>query len=258
MRSNLRVLVRGGLVAVTLVIAATVVLAAPEGAPRHSPDGRPGRGDIDRDARPGRGGDRDAMPRRDRDGDARLPRDRWFDGAHGHARVYPAPGRAYPALPPYSRTVFWAGVRYGFADGVWYAPGPRGYVVVRPPYGVVVADLPVFRTLLVIGGIAYLYANGVYYRERHEGGYEVVPAPVGSEGGSASATPPRLFVYPRAGQSAEQQAGDEYECHRWAVTQSGFDPTAVVTATAGADHGRRADYQRASAACLEGRNYTVR
>ncbi len=34
-----------------------------------------------------------------------------------------------------------------------------------------------------------------------------------------------LFVYPAKGQSNEQLATDRYECHRWAVQESGFDPT---------------------------------
>lgn len=35
----------------------------------------------------------------------------------------------------------------------------------------------------------------------------------------------QVFAYPAAGQSAEQQARDKYECHTWAVSQVGFDPT---------------------------------
>jgi Glycine-zipper domain len=34
-----------------------------------------------------------------------------------------------------------------------------------------------------------------------------------------------LMIYPAKGQSAEQQNRDQYECHRWAVQQSGFDPS---------------------------------
>lgn len=34
-----------------------------------------------------------------------------------------------------------------------------------------------------------------------------------------------LFVYPANGQSDKQLANDRYECHRWAVQESGFDPT---------------------------------
>jgi len=33
-----------------------------------------------------------------------------------------------------------------------------------------------------------------------------------------------LMIYPKGGQDAEQQKKDEYECHEWAVQQSGFDP----------------------------------
>jgi hypothetical protein len=33
-----------------------------------------------------------------------------------------------------------------------------------------------------------------------------------------------LFIYPRMGQSQEQQDRDKFECHSWAVRQTGFDP----------------------------------
>ncbi len=34
-----------------------------------------------------------------------------------------------------------------------------------------------------------------------------------------------MVIYPGKGQSADQQQKDEYECHKWAVQQTGFDPT---------------------------------
>jgi Glycine zipper 2TM domain len=37
--------------------------------------------------------------------------------------------------------------------------------------------------------------------------------------------PVRLFVYPARGQSPDQQARDRYECHVWAVKQTGVDPS---------------------------------
>ena len=40
------------------------------------------------------------------------------------------------------------------------------------------------------------------------------------------------FVYPSKGQSPEQQKKDEYECHQWAVQQSGVDPTKPQQAAA--------------------------
>lgn len=33
------------------------------------------------------------------------------------------------------------------------------------------------------------------------------------------------FVYPKAGQSEQQQSKDRFECHQWAVQQTGFDPS---------------------------------
>jgi Glycine-zipper domain len=34
-----------------------------------------------------------------------------------------------------------------------------------------------------------------------------------------------LYVYPAKGQSQAKQDRDRYECHSWAVTQTGFDPS---------------------------------
>ena len=42
----------------------------------------------------------------------------------------------------------------------------------------------------------------------------------------------QVFVYPQRGQSPEQQQRDRFECHQWAVQQSGFDPMATQTAQA--------------------------
>jgi hypothetical protein len=189
----------------------------------------------------------------------------WHDAAHGLNRDYPRPGWVVRQPPPRSSVVYWGGVNYHFWDGVWYSPGSRGYVVVRPPYGVVIADRPAFYSLLTIAGIGYLYANGVYYREYPSGGYEVVPPPVdGSTGSALTVTTvpqgePKPYVYPSRGQSAERQATDEYECHAWAVAQTGFDPTAAATGQrTSTEPAQRDNYQRARIACLEGRGYTVR
>ncbi len=37
--------------------------------------------------------------------------------------------------------------------------------------------------------------------------------------------PQRVFVYPAGGQSPEQTDRDRYECHLWAVQQTGVDPS---------------------------------
>ncbi|MGR8918716.1 MAG: hypothetical protein ACU85V_03780 [Gammaproteobacteria bacterium] len=35
----------------------------------------------------------------------------------------------------------------------------------------------------------------------------------------------QVYTYPNAGQSEAQQSQDRFECHQWAIDQSGFDPT---------------------------------
>jgi hypothetical protein len=107
-----------------------------------------------------------------------------------------------------------------------------------------------------------------------------------------------VFVYPAKGQSADQQGKDEYECSKWAKSQSGVDPSApaqqpyvgqhargtvggaargaaagaAIGAAAGGVRGRRGSvrgqqeavqeehnaYDRAFMVCLEGRGYTAK
>jgi hypothetical protein len=57
----------------------------------------------------------------------------------------------------------------------------------------------------------------------------------------------------------EQQSNDKYECHRWASSQTGFDPTQSAGGISPDQvAAKRVDYQRAMRACLEGRGYSVR
>jgi hypothetical protein len=49
---------------------------------------------------------------------------------------------------------------------------------------------------------------------------------------SVSADPRELYVYPAKGQSDEQLDRDRYECHMWAVRQTGFDPSVAQTGPA--------------------------
>jgi Glycine-zipper domain len=40
-----------------------------------------------------------------------------------------------------------------------------------------------------------------------------------------------LYIYPNKGQSPEQQSRDRYDCHSWAVQQTGVDPTRAQAST---------------------------
>jgi Glycine-zipper domain len=59
-----------------------------------------------------------------------------------------------------------------------------------------------------------------------------------------------LFVYPLKGQSQEKQDKDRYECHRWAVQQTGFDPSRVNPGHA--DYLDPQPYRRSQAHVLKG------
>jgi hypothetical protein len=41
---------------------------------------------------------------------------------------------------------------------------------------------------------------------------------------TAKAPLTQVYFYPKAGQIAEQQSRDHYDCYNWAVNQTGFDP----------------------------------
>jgi hypothetical protein len=200
-----------------------------------------------------------------RQGDIRRGNDRFdkrdyiFDKRHSHNRRYPKPGIRVRELPRGTRYTPYRRHRYYYNGGVWYRPIRDGFTVVIPPPGLVVPVLPPFYTTIWVGGIPYYYADGVYYHWRSDyRGYVVTEPPPESEVEEKPAVPEQLFIYPKTGQSEEQQATDRYECHRWAVDQTGFDPTQPggnVPAEQLPD--MREEYQRAMKACLEARNYSV-
>ncbi|HVO46419.1 MAG TPA: hypothetical protein VMT29_08790, partial [Steroidobacteraceae bacterium] len=120
-----------------------------------------------------------------------------------------------------------------------------------------------YYTTIWWGGIPYYYANDTYYAwDAAQNQYEVVDPPEGLDAAGANPAPvvegarDQLFVYPLKGQSSGQQSQDRYECHRWALEQSGYDPT---SADAGSQpQARRDDYFRPQSACLQGRGYSVK
>jgi len=198
-------------------------------------------------------------------GGAVPPHAQHYDAHFNHNQYYPVHGMAVNAVPHTAVIVNHPAGRYYYSGGVWYAPRGPSYVVVAAPVGVYVPVLPAFYTTVWFGGLPYYYANDTYYQWRaDQNGYEVVAPPAeagGDAGAAATQAPPSddMFIYPQQGQSEDQQASDKYECHKWASSQSGFDPTqsggGVPPDQADA---RRADYQRAMKACLTGRGYSVR
>lgn len=183
-----------------------------------------------------------------------------LDQRHRHDRYYPRPGYVTRQLPRGYYRVPYRSHDYYFYDGIWYSSRSGvEFTVIAPPIGVVIPVLPNFYTTVLIGGTTYYYADGVYYRWYPDrSGYIVVEEPQGVDTSREEVIPEELFVYPRAGQSDAQMAKDRYECHRWAVEQTGFDPTKPLGGVpADQNAQKRSDYNRATKSCLEARNYSV-
>jgi hypothetical protein len=66
-----------------------------------------------------------------------------------------------------------------------------------------------------------------------------------------------VVAYPKNGQTPDVQARDHYECYKFAVSQSGFDPMHWGAAAAAQMPEQESEYERAQAACFEGRGYTI-
>jgi hypothetical protein len=144
----------------------------------------------------------------------------------------------------------------GWRGGFW---GPWGWGWGGVGLGLYFATLPYYYSTYWWGGVPYYYADNTYYRwDPAVGQYQTVAPPsdlLNRSPGAQTAAPSELFVYPKNGQSQEQLGKDKFECHRWAVGQTGFDPTQP---RGGAAPGNRSNYLRAQAACLEGRGYSVK
>ena len=188
-----------------------------------------------------------------------------LDGRYNHGHYYPPLGAVRSSLPPDYRPYFRGGDRYYFDGGIWYAPRGPGFVVVRPPPGLVITVLPSYYSTVWFGGNPYYYADNVYYTwQPDQNGYVVVDPPNDADQPSSApeaapdAAPDDLIVYPKNGQSKDQQAADQFECHGWAKGQTGFDPTQNGGGVPQADADRsRSNYNRAMSACLQGRGYQV-
>lgn len=182
-----------------------------------------------------------------------------LDHRHHHDHYYPRHGAQVSVLPRGYREVRYRDSRYYFYGGAWYRPSGTRFIVTFPPIGLVVPFLPNAYTTIWVGGIPYYYAAGTYYSWAPEArGYRVVSPPPEKEVVEDPGLPDKLFIYPKQGQSEQQQATDRYECHNWARQQTGFDPTQPGGGVdAEQNTTKHSEYNRALKACLEARGYSV-
>ncbi|MDF3162516.1 MULTISPECIES: DUF6515 family protein [Pseudomonas] len=187
---------------------------------------------------------------------------RWPGRPDGHGNGWGPgpqyrPGYTVDRFPDRNYRVPYRGQDYFFSGGYWYRPqGPR-YVVVAPPYGIRVHYLPDYAREVWVGSALFFLAAGAYYSyESSTQQYVVVQPPVAS-------LPPQpapqgngydVVAYPANGQSPAQVQQDGYDCYRWAVQQSGFDPQTVTYAPAPAVV---QTYRQAQGNCLGSRGYQV-
>jgi hypothetical protein len=201
-------------------------------------------------------------PRRDRDGDRggfnieTRPSRPVFTPDYGRSRE-----RSVQRLPPGYRSYYWGGSPYYNYRGSWYRPYGGSYLSIGAPYGLFVSSLPPSYSTVWIGGNRYFVADDSYYLyDSSRSGYVLTRSPYDGERLTTASTAepeavrdPVLFIYPTKGQSEKQQADDRYECHRWAVTQTGYDPVDAEYRPE-----QHAQYDRAITACLTGKGYSVK
>lgn len=72
------------------------------------------------------------------------------------------------------------------------------------------------RTTIALGLVVTLLAGCASAPPARRVSRQAPPAP----------PPPQVYVYPQRGQVPAQVDRDRYECHVWAVRESGFDPSA--------------------------------
>ena len=187
---------------------------------------------------------------------------RWPGRPDGHGNGWGPgpqyrPGYVVDRFPDRNYRVPYRGQDYFFSGGYWYRPqGPR-YVVVAPPYGIRVHYLPDYAREVWVGGSLLFLAAGAYYAyEQSTQQYVVVqpptqvPAPQPAPQGNGY----DVVAYPANGQSPAQVQQDGYDCYRWAVQQSGFDPQALTYAP---DPAVVQTYRQAQGNCLSSRGYQV-
>ncbi|KAF0867012.1 DUF6515 family protein [Pseudomonas sp. LD120] len=185
---------------------------------------------------------------------------RWPGRPDGHGNGWGSaphyrPGYVIDRFPERHYRVPYRGQDYFFSGGYWYRPQGARYVVVRPPYGIRVAYLPDYAREVWIGSALFFLAAGAYYAyEASTQQYVVVEPPVGGLPQQQGGAGYDVLAYPVNGQSPQQIDQDRYDCYRWAVQQSGFDPASATYAPA--PEVVQA-YRQTQGSCLSSRGYQV-
>lgn len=186
----------------------------------------------------------------------------WQGRPDGHGNGWGAgpqyrPGYIVDRFPDRHWQVPYRGQDYFYSGGYWYRPhGPR-YVVVQPPYGIRVSIIPSYAREVWVGSSLFFLAAGSYYAyQPATQDYIVVepPATIVQPAPQPVSNGYDVVAYPANGQTPAQIDQDRYDCYRWAVDQSHFDPAHIAYAPAPAVV---QTYRQAEGNCLNSRGYQV-
>ncbi len=177
---------------------------------------------------------------------------RW-GGGYWHGGYWP---RAYyglgfawflPVLPLAYSTYWYGGLPYYYANDVYYTwnPSYAGYTATDPPPVADPSGAGAAAAPEAPPPANAPYPNSDPNAAAPYAGAGQQPPGAGAPVTDADGQQGRIFMYPKNGQSEEQQSADKRECQQWAAQQAG---------TSGANS---SDYQRAMVACVEGRGYSA-
>lgn len=185
--------------------------------------------------------------------------------------VVPPVGLIVPNLPPFATTLDNAGRSFLYANDVYYRPRPDlgGYEVVNDPQDAMPqrSQAPAVaspaRMASATPSAPRAATEPPVEAENRMAPRAAPPPPAAppvapSSDTPAPVNPTGVAISPRNGQDADQQAMDRYQCYRFAVGQTGFDPLASNGKASPDDVARGdASYSRAQAACLVSRGYSL-
>lgn len=197
----------------------------------------------------------------------------WFE-PHGAAYtvIEPPIGLVVNAIPPFATAVVGSAGLYFYANDTYYRPRPDlgGYEVVNDPVdsspagsaGNVPSPMPApgFAPPPPATASVYAPAAATAAMVAPVAAAAAAPAPLATPASATLPSRPAQMVSltPNNGQTPEQQARDRYDCYRYALGQSGYDPLhpkgGVPTAQSSE---QEATYDRVRTACLQQRGYTV-
>ena len=177
-------------------------------------------------------------------------------GKHGPAIKYQNRHRVFPDRK-YKRVLF-NSAHYLFHAGIFYRQIGDELIIVNAPDGLIIDSLPHSNSIVVINDRRYYVVNGTYFI-KVKSGYKVTKKPAtiiimdSDEIDESSSENIVLeeddIITTSSSNNTKNKSKDDdsYECHRWGVSQSGYDPTLKQTKE---DDGAEKIYKKSKKACM--------